>query len=126
MTESDEGISAMAGEGEAKRQGIATGGGIIGALAAATCCIAPFLLISAGVGGAWMGNLTTLAPYQPIFIVVTLGFLGYGYYLVYWKLRKAYAEDAACAQPLPNRVVRISLWAATALVAQAIAFPYIA
>ena len=29
-----------------------------------------------GIGGAWIGNLTALAPYQPIFAAVAIGFLG--------------------------------------------------
>ena len=77
-------------------------------------------------GGAWIGNLTALAPYQPIFVAITLGFLGYGYYLVFWKPKKACAEGTACARPLPNRVVKAALWTATLLVAAAMAFPYVA
>src|SRR3546814_17640073 len=41
--------------------------------------LVPFSL---GAGGAWIANLTALAPYQPIFIAATLGFLGYGFYAV--------------------------------------------
>lgn len=101
-------------------------GGILGAIGASSCCILPLVLFSMGAGGAWIGNLTALAPYQPYFIAVTLGFLGYGFYAVYWKPKKACADGAACARPLPNRVVKSTLWVATALVAAAIAFPYVA
>lgn len=110
----------------AKREGIVAAGGVLGALAASSCCIVPLALFSLGAGGAWIGNLTALAPYQPIFVTITLGFLGYGYYLVYWKPRKAYAEGAACARLARRRVVKGALWAATLLVAAAIAFPYVA
>src|ERR1044071_7676585 len=55
-------------------------GGILGALAAASCCVVPFALFMLGVSGAWISNLTALAPYQPIFATVTLGFLGGGFY----------------------------------------------
>ena len=57
-------------------------GGLLGALAASSCCIVPLVLFALGVSGAWIGNLTRLAPYQPCFIVATLGFLGAGYWLV--------------------------------------------
>ena len=100
-------------------------GGVLGAIAASSCCILPLVLFSLGMGGAWMGNLTALAPYQPIFVIVTLGFLGYGYWLVYRKPKADCAEEAACARPLPNRIVKLSLWLATALVGTAIAFPYV-
>ncbi len=58
-------------------------GGVLGALAASSCCIVPLVLFTLGVGGAWIGNLTALAPYQPLFAALTLGFLGAGFYLVY-------------------------------------------
>jgi mercuric ion transport protein len=105
---------------------LAAAGGILGALAAASCCLLPLALFSLGAGGAWIGNLTALAPYQPISIAATFGFLGYGYYLVYWRARKTCAVGDACAKPLPSRTVEIVLWTATALVAAALAFPYVA
>ena len=39
-------------------------GGILGALLASSCCIVPLVLISLGVSGAWIGNLTALEPYK--------------------------------------------------------------
>ena len=96
------------------RAGWVATGGILGAFAASACCIVPLVLFSLGVSGAWMGNLTALVPYKPFFIAVTFGFLGYGYWLVYRKPR-ACADDAACARPLPNRVVKSALWASTVL-----------
>lgn len=107
-------------------QGLMAAGGLIGALAASSCCILPLALFSAGIGGAWIGNLTALAPYQPYFIAATLGFLGAGFYLVYVRPRRACAVGTACARPLPRRIVKISLWTATALAAAAVAFPYVA
>lgn len=47
-------------------------GGIVGAIAASACCIAPLALFSLGVSGAWIGNLTACAPYQPYFIAATI------------------------------------------------------
>jgi mercuric ion transport protein len=102
------------------------GGGVLGAIAASSCCILPLALFSLGIGGAWIGNLAALTPYQPIFVAITAGFLGYGYYLVYWKPRKACADGTACARPVSARLVNITLWAATFIVAAAIAFPYAA
>jgi mercuric ion transport protein len=107
------------------RQKLLAAGGLLGALAASSCCILPLVLFSLGISGAWIGNLTALAPYQPVFVALTLGFLGYGHYLAYWK-PQACAEGEACARPLPNRLVKAALWAATALVAAALAFPYVA
>jgi mercuric ion transport protein len=61
------------------QQKLVAAGGILGAIAASSCCIAPLMLFSLGISGAWIGNLTALAPYQPYFISATLACLGYGY-----------------------------------------------
>jgi mercuric ion transport protein len=98
-------------------------GGILGALAAASCCVVPFALFMLGVSGAWISNLTALAPYQPIFATVTLGFLGGGFYLVYWKPKAACAEGTYCATPRSGRTAKIGLCTATVLVVIALGFP---
>jgi mercuric ion transport protein len=100
--------------------------GILGSVAASSCCIIPLLLFSLGVSGAWIGNLTRLAPYQPLFIAVTLASLGCGYWLVLRTRRMACAADAACARPLPNKVVTIALVIAALLVAAALAVDFLA
>lgn len=100
-------------------------GGILGALAASTCCIIPLILFSLGVSGAWIGNLTSLEPYKPIFIAITLGFLGYGYWMVYRKTKPC-AEGETCAVPLPNRLVKSALWVSTMLILIALFWNWIA
>ncbi len=118
-------VTTGAGTGD-RKQGIAAAGGLLGAIAASSCWVVPLVLFSLGVSGVWIGNLAALAPYQPIFVIITLGFLGYGYYLVYRKPKAVYAENQACARRGPRRTVKIALWAATVLVAAAMAFPYYA
>jgi mercuric ion transport protein len=58
-------------------------GGLLGALAASSCCTLPLVLFGLGVSGAWIGNFTQLAPYQPAFIAATVSFLACGYWLVH-------------------------------------------
>jgi mercuric ion transport protein len=48
-----------------RTQKLVAAGGVLGAFAASSCCIAPLALFSLGISGAWIGNLTALAPYQP-------------------------------------------------------------
>jgi mercuric ion transport protein len=110
----------------AGRQRLVAVGGILGALAASSCCIVPLILFGIGISGAWIGNLTILAPYKPLFIAGTVAMLGYGFYLVYWKPRQACADGAACVNPISSRIVRLALWIATLLVAAAFAFDYVA
>ena len=108
-----------------RKQKMIAAGGILGAIAASSCCIVPLILFSLGISGAWIGNLTALTPYKPFFIVITLGFLGYGYWLVYRKPATCSTSEA-CARPLPARLVKASLWGATFLIFLALFWNWIA
>jgi len=116
--------AARAGDEGSRARWIAAGS-IVGALAASSCCIVPLVLFGLGISGAWIANFTALAPYKPYFAVGTVVLLGYGYYLVYMRPKQVCA-DGSCAQPLPNRLVKSSLWVATALVVAALSFDTIA
>lgn len=107
-------------------QKLLVAGGVLAALGASSCCILPLVLFSVGVSGAWIGNLTALAPYQPVFVAAALVFLAVGFWRVYRQPKVACAEGSACARPGANRVAKIGLWLATALVFAAVAFPYAA
>jgi mercuric ion transport protein len=112
---------------EARRgQGLMAIGGLLGALAASSCCILPIILFSLGVSGAWIGNLTQIAPYQPYIIAATLTFLGGGYWLVYHSSQAACADGDACTRKLPNRLVKTGLVLATLLVVAALGFDFVA
>ena len=100
-------------------------GGLVGALAAASCCIMPLVLFGLGVSGAWIGNLTQLAPYQPIFIAASLACLGAGAWLIRRESKQACAEGEACARPLPNRLVKAALIVAALLVMAAIGLDFL-
>jgi mercuric ion transport protein len=123
LTESE---SLGVDRGQNRRQRLIALAGVVGALATSSCCIVPLLLFSLGISGAWIGNLTALAPYKPLFGSAAAGVLGYGFYLVYWQPKQVCAEDAACARPLPSRLMQVVLWASSVLVVAAFAFDYIA
>lgn len=99
-------------------------GGLLGALAASSCCILPLVLFSVGVSGAWIGHLTRLAPYQPYILAGTLTCLGYGYWSVY-RVRRC-AKSEACAVPVPNRFVKVGLILATVLAITALGLDFLA
>ena len=105
--------------------GLLAAGGIIAALGASTCCILPLVLFTLGVSGAWIGNLTALAPYQPFFIAAAVGFVGLGFVRVYRRPQVACAEGY-CARPASSRVAKTGLVTAAVLICVAAAFPYIA
>lgn len=91
-------------------------GGVIGAILASTCCIAPLVLLTLGISGAWISNLTALEPYKPYFAAVALVFIGLGFRQVYFKARPACVEGTYCAKPESSRITKTALWLATLLV----------
>ncbi len=46
--------------------------GGLAAILASTCCLGPLVLVALGFSGAWIGNLTVLEPYRPLFIGAAL------------------------------------------------------
>jgi mercuric ion transport protein len=114
-----------AGGGAAKT--LLSTGGILAALGASSCCVIPFALFTLGISGAWISHLTALAPYQPIFVVVAVGCLAGGLVLVRRTSRAAAcAPGSWCGTPVSDRIARIGLWTAAAIVVVALAFPRLA
>jgi mercuric ion transport protein len=111
--------------GALRTQRLLAAGGVLGALAASSCCIVPLVLFGLGISGAWIGNLTRLAPYQPYFLAATTACLGGGYWLVY-RSGRACTDGEMCARPLPNLIVKTTLVLATILVLGALAFDFLA
>ena len=109
-----------------RAQKLLTAGGVLGALAASSCCIVPLALFGLGVSGAWIGNLTRLAPYQPYFVAATAACLGGGYWLRYRSRKTACADGEVCARPLSYRIVTMGLILATVLVIGALALDFLA
>src|SRR5262249_40978962 len=96
-------------------------GGLLGALAASSCCLVPLGLFAVGIGGAWIGNLTQLAPSQPYFVGFAVLCLSGGYWLRRRAQRASCAEDGVCARPMPSRIVGVGLALASVLVVGALA-----
>jgi mercuric ion transport protein len=91
-------------------------GGVLGAILASSCCIAPLLLLSLGISGAWIGNLTALEPYKWVFIAIAVVFLGLGFRHVYFRQAEPCEDGTYCARPEANLIVKSALWLATALI----------
>lgn len=105
---------------ESSKRGLIATGGMLGAVLASSCCIGPLALLTLGVSGAWIGNLAALAPYQPLFLAATAGFLGWGFWTVYRKPKVVCEEGGYCASPTSDRVLKVALWAALSLALAAI------
>ena len=105
------------------RGALAAGG--IAALLATACCLGPLVLLSVGIGGAWIANLTALAPYRPIFIGLALIAL----FLAGRRIFRPAAEckpGEVCAVPQVRTTYKLLFWAIAALILVGLAFPYIA
>ncbi len=108
---------------DAKKR-IAATGSVIGAILASSCCIVPLVLVTLGASGAWIGNLTVLEPYKPLFATVTFVFLGFGYWQVYRKREVACEKGSYCATPVADRIAKSALWSATILVLLALTIDF--
>ncbi len=101
---------------------------ILGAIGASICCIGPLVLLALGIGGAWVGNLSAFETYRPIFMGITLAFLGFAHYRVYKNAKAAECceVDGQCATPQRQRFMKTTLWIVTVLAVGLMAFPYVA
>jgi len=96
---------------------------VVAGIGASICCVGPLVLLTLGIGGAWIGTLTALEPYRPLFIGVVLVFLGLAFYRLYIAPRRCAPGDA-CALPATLRNQRILFWGVTVLIAALVAFPW--
>jgi len=106
---------------------IATGG-LFGAIAASTCCVLPVILFALGISGAWISNLVSLARYKPFFIVISLVFVGTGFWMVYFKpnISIPKIQSTSCYRPFSEKTIKIMLWFSVIIILIVFLIPYIA
>jgi mercuric ion transport protein len=97
------------------------GAAVVGSL----CCVGPLVLLGLGVSGAWIGQLTALEPYRPLFIVVTLVFLGLAFRQLY-LLPQRCEPGETCTDPRRVRQQRSIFWIVLVGLLALIAFPWFA
>jgi mercuric ion transport protein len=116
-------MSRSTGEKKTGEKGTLAMGGFA-AILASTCCLGPLLLVTLGFSGAWIGNLTALEPYRPIFIGAALVALYFAGRRIF-RPASACQPGEVCAIPQVRTAYRIIFWVVAALVLVAIAFPYV-
>ncbi len=104
---------------------IALFSGGLAAILASTCCLGPLVLVTLGVSGAWIGNLTLLEPYRPFFIVIALGALFFAWRSIY-RPAQACKPGEICALPPTRRLYKFLFWASAMLTLLALVYPYFA
>lgn len=100
---------------EARSAGWFAAGGVMGAIVVSSCCILPLALVTLGISGAWIGNLTALEPYKPYTLTVTALLLAGGFWHVYFRPEKACADGSYCARPGSEKITETVLWLATVI-----------
>ena len=99
--------------------------GIVAAIGASVCCVGPLLLLALGIGGAWISNLTAMEPYRPIFIGLTLLFLGLAYRQLY-LVPQLCTAGAECPDPRALKRQRLIFWLVGVLLLRLLAVPWAA
>jgi mercuric ion transport protein len=98
--------------------------GGLAAILASTCCLGPLLLVALGVSGAWIGNLTRLEPYRPLFIGAALVALFFAGRRIF-RPALACEPGTVCAVPRTSQIYKILFVTVSALVLIALVFPYV-
>jgi len=98
-------------------------GSIVAGIAASTCCLGPLVLLTLGISGSWIGSLSAMEPYRPLFIGITLIFLGLAFRKLY-RAPQACAVDKPCARPDSLRKQRIIFWVISIFVLVVMSFPW--
>lgn len=99
--------------------------GVLAGIGASLCCVGPLVLLSLGFGGAWLADLTALEPARPVFLILTLLFIGLAF-------RQLYVVPKTCepGQPCPDRVAitrqRLIFWMVTVPLLGLLTFPWMA
>lgn len=104
------------------RGALAAGG--LAAILASTCCLGPLVLVALGFSGAWIGNLTVLEPYRPIFIGAALIALFFAWRRIF-RSAQACKQGEICAIPQVRTAYKLIFWIVVAIVVVALAFPYV-
>ncbi|MDP3529365.1 MAG: mercuric transporter MerT family protein [Methylicorpusculum sp.] len=100
-------------------------GAVLAAIGASVCCVGPLLLLSLGIGGAWISTLTSVESIRPLFIVLTLIFIALGFrqlYLIPYQCE----DNGTCTLSGVQRRQRMLFLIGSAFILMLLAFPWFA
>lgn len=99
--------------------------GVLAGIGASLCCVGPLALLSLGLGGAWASGLTAFEPVRPVFLGLTLLFLGLAFRKLYLSPRIC-EPGAPCADDRTLGRQRLIFWAVAVPVLGLVSFPWFA
>ena len=106
-----------------EKSSLAIGG--LAAILASACCLGPLILVSIGLSGAWISQLTRLEPFRPWFLIVSVIALLFAYRRIF-RPAAACLPGEVCAVPTVRRAYKWLFWIVAFLVLVAFGFPYAA
>lgn len=98
---------------------------VIAGIGASLCCVAPLVLLSLGLGGAWVATLIAFEPVRPVFIGLALLFIGLTFRKLYLTTQVC-DSGKTCANNEMLRKQRIIFWGVTLPLLGLLAFPWFA
>jgi mercuric ion transport protein len=98
---------------------------VFAGIGASLCCVAPLVLLSLGIGGAWVSTLTAFEPVRPIFMGLTLLFIGLTFGKLYLTTPKC-ETGKPCSDSEVIRKQRFIFWGVTIPLLGLLAFPWFA
>lgn len=102
---------------------LAVGG--LATIGASVCCVGPLVLLALGIGGSWVGNLTAMEPYRPVFIGLMVLFLGLAFRRLY-LVPQVCEPGTPCADPNTLKRQRVVFWIVGVLLLGLLAVPLLA
>jgi mercuric ion transport protein len=98
---------------------------VLAGIGASLCCVAPLVLLSLGMGGAWVATLTAFEPWRPLFLGLATLFIGLSFYKLYLAAPSCEAGKP-CATKKVIRKQRFIFWGVTIPLLGLLAFPWFA
>jgi mercuric ion transport protein len=98
---------------------------VLAGIGASLCCVAPLMLLTLGMGGAWVATLTAFEPWRPLFLGLAVLFIGLSFYKLYLAAPSCEAGQPCAAEEV-IRKQRFIFWGITIPLLGLLAFPWLA
>jgi mercuric ion transport protein len=99
--------------------------GTLAAIGASVCCVGPLVLLTLGIGGAWIAHLAAFEPFRPWLVAATLLFLGLAFRKLY-RQAPVCEPGASCADPAVLRRQRVVFWLVALALLALLSVPWVA
>lgn len=98
--------------------------GGLAAILASSCCLGPLVLLTLGISGAWIANLTALEPYRPLFVGAAVVALFFAYGQIF-RPAVICKPGEVCAIPQVRTTYKALFGLVAVLILIAVSFPFV-